>query len=138
MSSNGSNAALPGTGGNAGYTRTVHNVEEQNDERLEGLLGKVKILKDVSCDNASSAAGCQAGSRREGCLCSDYDGDRKRGAGQQSPARKHGECLGLVPSSSCVRQGLGDWMQYTLYVLLTRRTTLLPRHRRFWEAHSDG
>ena len=52
MSSNGSNAALPGTGGNAGYTRSAHDVEEQNDERLEGLLGKVKILKDVS------GAGC--------------------------------------------------------------------------------
>jgi len=39
---------LPGTGANAGYTRSAHDVEEQNDERLEGLLGKVKILKDVS------------------------------------------------------------------------------------------
>jgi len=39
---------LPGSGSNAGYTRSAHDVEEQNDERLEGLLGKVKILKDVS------------------------------------------------------------------------------------------
>jgi hypothetical protein len=39
---------LAGSGVNAGYTRTAHDVEEQNDERLEGLLGKVKILKDVS------------------------------------------------------------------------------------------
>ena len=39
---------IPGSGANAGYTRTAHDVEEQNDERLEGLLGKVKILKDVS------------------------------------------------------------------------------------------
>lgn len=39
---------LAGSGANAGYTRTAHDVEEQNDERLEGLLGKVKILKDVS------------------------------------------------------------------------------------------
>lgn len=35
-------------GGGTGYTRTALNVEEQNDERLDGLLGKVKILKDVS------------------------------------------------------------------------------------------
>lgn len=33
---------------NAGYTRPTHDVETQNDERLDGLLGKVKILKDVS------------------------------------------------------------------------------------------
>ena len=32
----------------SGYTRATHDVEGQNDERLEGLLGKVKILKDVS------------------------------------------------------------------------------------------
>ena len=33
---------------NGGYTRTTHDMEGQNDERLEGLLGKVKVLKDVS------------------------------------------------------------------------------------------
>ena len=33
---------------NGGYTRATHDVEGQNDERLEGLLGKVKVLKDVS------------------------------------------------------------------------------------------
>lgn len=32
----------------SGYTRATHDIEGQNDERLEGLLGKVKILKDVS------------------------------------------------------------------------------------------
>lgn len=32
----------------SGYTRVTHDIEGQNDERLEGLLGKVKILKDVS------------------------------------------------------------------------------------------
>lgn len=32
----------------SGYTRATHDVEGQNDERLEGLLGKVKVLKDVS------------------------------------------------------------------------------------------
>ncbi len=31
----------------SGYTRATHDVEGQNDERLEGLLGKVKLLKDV-------------------------------------------------------------------------------------------
>ncbi|KAK1927537.1 hypothetical protein DB88DRAFT_478343 [Papiliotrema laurentii] len=35
-------------GGGTGYTRTALNVEEQNDERLDGLLGKVKILKDIT------------------------------------------------------------------------------------------
>lgn len=29
--------------------RTAHQLEGQNNERLEGLLGKVKLLKDVSC-----------------------------------------------------------------------------------------
>jgi blocked-early-in-transport protein 1 len=32
----------------SGYTAVTHDVEGQNDDRLEGLLGKVKILKDVS------------------------------------------------------------------------------------------
>jgi len=32
----------------SGYTRATHDIEGQNDERLDGLLGKVKILKDVS------------------------------------------------------------------------------------------
>jgi blocked-early-in-transport protein 1 len=36
------------TSNGSGYTRTAMDVEGQNDERLEGLLGKVKILKDVS------------------------------------------------------------------------------------------
>lgn len=31
------------------YGRGALHVEGQNDERLEGLLGKVKMLKDVSC-----------------------------------------------------------------------------------------
>ena len=37
-----------GGGAGSGYTRATHDVEGQNDERLEGLLGKVKTLKDVS------------------------------------------------------------------------------------------
>nr|XP_018264710.1 blocked early in transport 1 [Kwoniella dejecticola CBS 10117]OBR86868.1 blocked early in transport 1 [Kwoniella dejecticola CBS 10117] len=38
-----------GVGGQgSGYTRSTHEVEGQNDERLEGLLGKVKILKDIT------------------------------------------------------------------------------------------
>ena len=36
------------TSNGSGYTRTTHEVEGQNDDRLEGLLGKVKVLKDVS------------------------------------------------------------------------------------------
>lgn len=32
----------------SGYTRATHDIEGQNDERLEGLLGKVKILKDIT------------------------------------------------------------------------------------------
>jgi blocked-early-in-transport protein 1 len=36
-----------GVGPGAGYTRATHDVEGQNDERLDGLLGKVKMLKDV-------------------------------------------------------------------------------------------
>lgn len=34
--------------GGGDYSRTAHEVERQNDDKLEGLLGKVKILKDVS------------------------------------------------------------------------------------------
>lgn len=48
----------------SGYTRATHDVEGQNDERLEGLLGKVKILKDVSslpCVNARTCPGCNSG-----------------------------------------------------------------------------
>lgn len=38
-----------GSGSNgSGYTRTAMQLEGQNDDRLEGLLGKVKMLKDVS------------------------------------------------------------------------------------------
>ncbi|KAK8861579.1 hypothetical protein IAR55_002401 [Kwoniella newhampshirensis] len=37
-----------GGGMGSGYTRATHDVEGQNDERLEGLLGKVKTLKDIT------------------------------------------------------------------------------------------
>ena len=38
-----------GGGGTSGaYARSAHEVERQNDDKLEGLLGKVKMLKDVS------------------------------------------------------------------------------------------
>ncbi|WVO13279.1 hypothetical protein L204_100892 [Cryptococcus depauperatus] len=37
-----------GGGMSSGYTRTAHELEGQNDERLDGLLGKVKILKDIT------------------------------------------------------------------------------------------
>ncbi|AAW42679.2 BET1 protein, putative [Cryptococcus deneoformans JEC21] len=37
-----------GGGMGSGYTRATHDIEGQNDERLEGLLGKVKILKDIT------------------------------------------------------------------------------------------
>ncbi|ORX36510.1 hypothetical protein BD324DRAFT_629140 [Kockovaella imperatae] len=37
-----------GMSSNGGYTRATHDVEGQNDERLEGLLGKVKVLKDIT------------------------------------------------------------------------------------------
>ncbi|WWC60300.1 uncharacterized protein I303_102869 [Kwoniella dejecticola CBS 10117] len=37
-----------GMNSGSGYTRSTHEVEGQNDERLEGLLGKVKILKDIT------------------------------------------------------------------------------------------
>lgn len=36
-----------GSGAN-GYSRQAHDLEGQNDDRLEGLMGKVKMLKDVS------------------------------------------------------------------------------------------
>ncbi|CAD6570546.1 MAG: hypothetical protein TREMPRED_005890 [Tremellales sp. Tagirdzhanova-0007] len=36
------------TSNGSGYTRATHDVEGQNNERLEGLLGKVKILKDIT------------------------------------------------------------------------------------------
>jgi blocked-early-in-transport protein 1 len=46
-----------GSGSNgSGYSRTAMHLEGQNDDKLEGLLGKVKILKDVSralCDDSS-------------------------------------------------------------------------------------
>lgn len=35
-------------GGMGGYSGTTQQIEGQNDERLSGLLGKVKSLKDVS------------------------------------------------------------------------------------------
>lgn len=34
--------------GMGGYSGTAQQIEGQNDERLSGLLGKVKSLKDVS------------------------------------------------------------------------------------------
>jgi len=37
-----------GGGGMGGYSGTTQQIEGQNDERLSGLLGKVKSLKDVS------------------------------------------------------------------------------------------
>jgi blocked-early-in-transport protein 1 len=37
----------PGGGGMGGYSGTTQQIEGQNDERLSGLLGKVKSLKDV-------------------------------------------------------------------------------------------
>lgn len=35
-------------GGMGGYSGTTQQIEGQNDERLSGLLGKVKSLRDVS------------------------------------------------------------------------------------------
>lgn len=32
----------------SGYSQAAYDVETQNDDKLDGLLGKVKILKDVS------------------------------------------------------------------------------------------
>ena len=37
-----------GGGGYGGYSGTAQQIEGQNDDRLSGLLGKVKSLKDVS------------------------------------------------------------------------------------------
>ncbi|WVQ79128.1 hypothetical protein IAT38_001223 [Cryptococcus sp. DSM 104549] len=37
-----------GGGMGSGYTRATHDIEGQNDERLDGLLGKVKLLKDIT------------------------------------------------------------------------------------------
>jgi hypothetical protein len=36
-----------GGGGMGGYSGTTQQIEGQNDDRLSGLLGKVKSLKDV-------------------------------------------------------------------------------------------
>lgn len=36
-----------GVGGYGGYSGTAQQIEGQNDDRLSGLLGKVKSLKDV-------------------------------------------------------------------------------------------
>ncbi len=41
-------AAASSSSSGTGYTRTAHELEGQNDERLEGLMGKVRMLKDVS------------------------------------------------------------------------------------------
>jgi hypothetical protein len=43
-----------GSGSN-GYSRQAHDLETQNDDRLEGLMGKVKLLKDVSAVLSSVA-----------------------------------------------------------------------------------
>ncbi|WWC68637.1 uncharacterized protein I206_102568 [Kwoniella pini CBS 10737] len=43
-----SESPFGGGGQGSGYTRTTHEVEGQNDERLGNLLGKVKILKDIT------------------------------------------------------------------------------------------
>jgi blocked-early-in-transport protein 1 len=51
-----------GGGGMGGYSGTTQQIEGQNDERLSGLLGKVKSLKDVSYI-------CQE-STRQSCLLS--------------------------------------------------------------------
>ncbi|KAL7421574.1 protein transport protein bet1 [Cryptotrichosporon argae] len=52
MSSFGGPGTGLGIGGpGSGYTRTAQEVEGQNDERLDGLLGKVKMLKDVRDGN---------------------------------------------------------------------------------------
>jgi hypothetical protein len=40
--------ASAGGGGVYSHSRSAHEVERQNDEKLEGLLGRVKLLKDVS------------------------------------------------------------------------------------------
>lgn len=64
----GSNLGLIGAG-SSGYTRTALNVEEQNDERLDGLLGKVKILKDVSCVARTTSIGRDAAIIFFGELC---------------------------------------------------------------------
>jgi len=44
MSSNAGGGGM----GMGGYSGTTQQIEGQNDERLSGLLGKVKSLKDVS------------------------------------------------------------------------------------------
>lgn len=45
----GSGAGVSANGNNgSGYTRNAMMVEGQNDDMLEGLLGKVKILKDIT------------------------------------------------------------------------------------------
>nr|XP_019012080.1 blocked early in transport 1 [Kwoniella pini CBS 10737]OCF50861.1 blocked early in transport 1 [Kwoniella pini CBS 10737] len=46
LNNNNNNMGVGGQG--SGYTRTTHEVEGQNDERLGNLLGKVKILKDIT------------------------------------------------------------------------------------------
>lgn len=65
--------------------RTAEDLEEQNDERLEGLSTKVKMLKDVSLNAA--APECTGRQRRgelgtwltvRGILKTDYAGDRQR------------------------------------------------------------
>lgn len=43
-----SGSGMGGGGGYGAYSGTAQQIEGQNDERLSGLLGKVKSLKDVS------------------------------------------------------------------------------------------
>lgn len=44
----GRNSPYPPTNGSYGAQRFAEDLEGQNDERLEGLTAKVKLLKDVS------------------------------------------------------------------------------------------
>lgn len=78
----GSSANLKG-----GYSRTAHEVERQNDDKLEGLLGKVKILKDVGqaldvCESQASNGRCSGRSdynrHRRGSTAVEY-GTRRNG-----------------------------------------------------------
>lgn len=47
-SGTGTGMGMGMAGGYGGYSGTAQQIEGQNDERLSGLLGKVKSLKDVS------------------------------------------------------------------------------------------
>ena len=73
------------TSNGSGYTRATHDVEGQNNERLEGLLGKVKILKDVGrCSEFETGATVLTSVRDVRSLMMgevDYDGHWYRGTG---------------------------------------------------------